>query len=142
MTRRDSQLRAKRFSVEDLGRRMATLDVMRADLERKLSDLEESVARERQRAGDSEIGRLAFPSFLQSIENRRSNIQNSLQEIERKRANYQSEFTTAFQELKTFEQALEHDNMRALQAQGRRAQSRVNELALLRHLRKHSIRQT
>ena len=67
MKRRDSLLRLKRFRVDDLKRRIATLDEMKADLEKKLNDLDDTVTRERSRANDSDIGRLAFPSFLQSI---------------------------------------------------------------------------
>ena len=71
MKRQDTLIRLRRFRVDDLKRRMATLDGMKADVDKKLSDLEESVARERQRAGDTDIGRLAFPSFLRSIDGRR-----------------------------------------------------------------------
>ena len=85
MKRRDTLMRLKRFRVDELKRRMATLDGMRADLDRKLTDLEDSVARERQRANDSDIGRLAFPSFLRSIESRRENLKNTLKEIDRER---------------------------------------------------------
>ncbi|HVT32361.1 MAG TPA: hypothetical protein VHE32_06930 [Rhodanobacteraceae bacterium] len=46
MKRGDTLMRLKRFRVDDMKRRMATLDAMKSDLERKLSDLEESVARE------------------------------------------------------------------------------------------------
>ena len=74
MKRTDSLMRLKRFRVDDLKRRMGTLDGMKSDLERKLSDLEDNVAREKQRANDSDIGRLAFPSFLKSIESRRENL--------------------------------------------------------------------
>ncbi len=76
-------MRLKRFRVDDLKRRMTTLDGMRSDLERKLADLEDSIARERQRANDSDIGRLAFPSFLRSIEVRRENLRATLKEIDR-----------------------------------------------------------
>ena len=51
MKRRDTLMRLKRFRVDEFKRRMATLDGMRADLDRKLTDLEDSVARERQRDG-------------------------------------------------------------------------------------------
>ena len=74
MKRGDTLTRVKRFRVDDMKRRMGTLDGMKSDLERKLTDLEESVARERQRANDSDIGRLAFPSFLRSIDSRRENL--------------------------------------------------------------------
>jgi flagellar export protein FliJ len=140
MKRGDTLMRLKRFRVDDLKRRMATLDGMKADLERKLTDLEESVARERQRAGDSDIGRLAFPSFLRSIETRRENLRATLKEIERERVTVQQDLTTAFQDLKSLELAIDQQNKRAAELEERRAQSRLDEIALVRHLRKHSLR--
>jgi flagellar export protein FliJ len=140
MKRGDTLMRLKRFRVDDLKRRMATLDGMKADLERKLTDLEDSVARERQRAGDSDIGRLAFPSFLRSIESRRENLRATLKEIERERATVQQDLTTAFQDLKSLELAIDQQNKRAAEIEERRAQSRLDEIALVRHLRKHSLR--
>ena len=140
MKRRDTLLRLKRFKVEDLKRRMATLDGMHADLERKLADLEQSVARERQRANDTDIGRLAFPSFLRSIESRRENLRTSLKDIERERAQCQLELTSAYQDLKSLELAAEQQAKRAEEAEARRTQSRMDEMAIVRHLRKHALR--
>jgi flagellar export protein FliJ len=140
MKRGDTLLRLKRFRVDDLKRRMATLDGMKADLDRKLADLEESIARERQRANDSDIGRLAFPSFLRSIDTRRENLRATLKEIERERATVQQDLTTAFQDLKSLELAIEQQNKRAAETEARRNQSRMDEMALVRHLRKHSLR--
>jgi flagellar export protein FliJ len=142
MKRRDTLLRLKRFKVEDLKRRQATLDGMGADLERKLADLEESVARERQRANDTDIGRLAFPSFVRSIDDRRENIRNSLKDIERERSQCQEELASAYQDLKTMELAIEQEARRASEAEARREQSRVEEMAIVRHLRKHAMRPT
>jgi flagellar export protein FliJ len=141
MKRRDTQLRLKRFRMDEFKRRMTTLDAMKSDLERKLADLEDSVARERQRSNDSDIGRLAFPSFLRSIESRRENLRNSLKEIERERSQCEEQLTGAYQELKSLEIAAEQQAIRAAEAEERRSQARVNELALVRHLRKHAVRQ-
>ena len=141
MKRRDSLLRLKRFRVDELKRRVATLDEMRTDLEKKLGDLDDTVVRERQRASDSEIGRLAFPSFLQSIEVRRKNIQNTQKDLERERALQQDDLAAAFQDLKTFELAEEERVRRASEAEGKAAQSRLDEMAMTRHLRKHAGRQ-
>jgi flagellar protein FliJ len=141
MKRRDTLLRLKRFKVEDLKRRMATIDAMHGDLERKLADLEDSVARERHRANDSDIGRLAFPSFLRSIDSRRENIRESLKDIGREREQCQAELTTAYQDLKSLELATEQEMKRAAEAEARRSQSRVDEMAIVRHLRKHALRQ-
>ena len=141
MKRGDTLLRVKRFKVDELKRRMATLDAMQADLDRKLADLEDSIARERQRANDTDIGRLAFPSFLRSIESRRENLRETLKEIERERAVAQNDLASAYQDLKAFELASEMQQRRVQEVESRRAQSQLDEMALVRHLRKHAMRQ-
>ncbi|MEI9996566.1 MAG: flagellar FliJ family protein [Rhizomicrobium sp.] len=140
MKRGDTLIRLRRFRVDEMKRRMATLDGMKSDAERKLADLEESVARERQRAGDSDIGRLAFPSFLRSIETRRENLRATLKDIERERITAQTDLNTAFQDLKSLEFATEQQAKRTAEIESRRAQSRLDEMALVRHLRKHAMR--
>jgi flagellar FliJ protein len=140
MNRTDTLLRLKRFRVDEMKRRIAAIDAMRADLERKLSDLDDNVEREKLRAGDSDIGRLAFPSFLRSIEARRENIRITLKEIEREHASALADLTNAFQDLKSLEIATEQQAKRLFELQTRRAQARLDEMALVRHLRKHTLR--
>src|SRR4029077_1498676 len=135
MKRGDALIRLRRFRVDELKRRMATLDGMKQDAERKLSDLEDSVVRERQRSGDSDIGRLAFPSFLRSIESRRENLRATLKEIERERFSAHAELGSAFQDLKSLEFAAEQQAKRIAEVESRRAQSRLDEMDLVRHLR-------
>ena len=142
MNRADTLLRLKRFKVDEMKRRIASIDAMKADLERKLTDLDDNVARERLRAGDSDIGRLAFPSFLRAIDARRENLRTTLKEIEREHAAAQLDLSNAFQELKSLEIATEQQAKRLNELQARRAQSRMDELALVRHLRKHALRNT
>jgi flagellar export protein FliJ len=140
MNRTDTLLRLKRFRVDEMKRRISTIDAMRANLERKLTELDEDVAREKQRAGDSDIGRLAFPSFLRSVEARRENLRNTLKEIEREYESAQADLNNAFQDLKALEFATEQQAKRLAEIEARRAQSRLDELALVRHLRKHTLR--
>ena len=140
MNRTDTLLRLKRFRVDEMKRRIASIDAMKADLERKLADLDDNVAREKQRAGNSDIGRLAFPSFLRSIEARRENLRTTLKEIEREYAAAQAELAAAFQDLKSLEVAAEQQARRLAEIQARRAQARLDEMALVRHLRKHTLR--
>jgi flagellar FliJ protein len=140
MKRADTLLRLKRFRVDEMKRRLATLDAMKSDLDHKLSDLEDSVTREKQRANDSDIGRLAFPSFLRSIETRRENLRATLKEIERERSLAQTDLTDAFQDLKSLEFATEQQAKRLAEIEQRRNQSRIDEMALVRHLRKHTLR--
>jgi flagellar FliJ protein len=140
MNRTDTLLRLKRFRVDEMKRRIASINAMKADLERKLADLDDNVAREKQRAGDSDIGRLAFPSFLRSIEARRENLRTTLKEIEREHAAALSDLSDAFQDLKSLEVATEQQANRLAEMQARRAQARLDEMALVRHLRKHTLR--
>lgn len=140
MNRTDTLLRLKRFRVDEIKRRIAAIHAMQADLERKLADLDDNVARERQRAGDSDIGRLAFPSFLRSIEVRRENLRTTLKEMEREYTAAQLDLSNAFQDLKSLEIATEQQAKRAEEVQTRRQQSRLDEMALVRHLRKHTLR--
>ena len=140
MNRTDTLLRLKRFRVDEMKRRIASIDAMKADLERKLADLDDNVAREKPRAGDSDIGRLAFPSFLRSIEQRRENLRTTLKEIEREYAAAQLDMENAFQDLKSLEVATEQQAKRLAEMQNRRAQARLDEMALVRHLRKHALR--
>jgi flagellar FliJ protein len=137
---RDSLLRLKKFRIEDLESRLATLDEMKADLKRKLTDLDESVAREKQRASDSEIGRLAFPSFLQSIETRRNNISATMRELTRERETVEYEINAAIKDLESFEAAELERHRRMTEAAERNAHSRSENLALVRHLKKHPVR--
>ena len=140
MNRTDTLLRLKRFRVDEIKRRIASIEAMKADLERKLADLDDNVAREKQRAGDSDIGRLAFPSFLRSIEARRENLRTTLKEIEREQATALADLSNAFQDLKSLEVATEQQTKRLAEMQARRAQARLDEMALVRHLRKHTLR--
>jgi flagellar FliJ protein len=140
MKRRESLLRLKRFRVDELKRRMGTLDGMRADVQRKVADLEDSIARERQRANDSDIGRLAFPSFLRAMDSRRENMRATLKEIERERVQAQHELGEAYQDLKSLELATEQEAKRTAEAELRKGQMRLDEIGLTRHLRKQALR--
>ena len=140
MTRTDTLLRLKRFRVDEMKRLIASIEAMKSDLERKLADLDDNVAREKQRAGDSDIGRLAFPSFLRSIDARRENLRTTLKEIEREQSAALADLSNAFQDLKSLEVATEQQTKRLAEMQARRAQARLDEMALVRHLRKHTLR--
>ena len=139
--RRENLLRLKRFRIDELTRRSATLETMSAEVERKLADLEESVAREKQRANGTDIGRLAFPSFLRAMDARRENLKATLKDIDRERAQANIELDKAGEELRAFELAAEQELRRVAESQLRRSRMRLDELALSRQLRKQALRQ-
>ena len=135
MNRTDTQLRLKRFLVDGMRRRMDSIDAMKAEIERKLTDMDENVEREKQRAANSDIGRLAFPSFLRSIETRRENLRTTLKEIEREYAAVQAELSNAIQDLKSLEASAQQP--RPLnEIPVRRSRARLGEIVRFKHPRK------
>jgi predicted secreted protein len=141
MKRRENQLRLKRFRVDELQRRMGTLESIAADLVGKLADLEETVARERQRANETDLGRLALPSFLKAMDSRRENLKATLKEIEREQAQTTTEHAVATQELRSVEIVAEQEARRAAEAPLHKSRVRLGEIALARQLRKQALRQ-
>jgi hypothetical protein len=141
MKQRDNLLRLKRFRIGELKRQMTTLAAMGAGVERKLADLEESVLRERQRANDSDIGRLAFPTFLRAMDSRRDNLKATLLELERERTQTELELDRVSEELKVLELAAEQETRRGAEADLRKTRMRTDDLAMSRHLRKQALRQ-
>ena len=141
MKRRENQLRLRRFRVDEIQRRIGTLETIEADLVHKLADLEETVARERQRANETDLGRLAFPSFLKAMDSRRENLKATLKEIERERSQTKAEFDVACQELKSVELTTEQEARRAAEAPLEKSRMRLAEIALARQLRKQALRQ-
>ena len=128
----------KRFRVEELKRRLATLDEMRVDLDSQLADLDRFAARNGHRTAEAEISRLALPTLLRSIDLRRNNIQNTRKDLERERAAQEQDLAAACEDLRSFELA-EHQRLRrTVDAQTRSAQFRRDGLSMMRHLRKHA----
>ena len=52
----------------------------------------------------------------------------------------QADLNAAFQDLKSLEFATEQQAKRVAEIETRRSQSRLDEMALVRHLRKHAMR--
>ncbi|HEY6578794.1 MAG TPA: hypothetical protein VIY09_05690 [Rhizomicrobium sp.] len=141
MKQRDNLLRLKRFRIDALKRQMATLSAMSADVDRKLLDLEDGIARERQRANDSDLGRLAFPSFLRAMDCRRENLRATLKEIGREREQAQLELARVGEEVQALEVTAEQEIRRAAESQLHKSRMRLQDLALSRHLRRQTLRQ-
>jgi flagellar FliJ protein len=60
--------------------------------------------------------------------------------MSREHASAQLDLSNAYQDLKSLEVATEQQAKRLAEMQTRRAQARLDEMALVRHLRKHTLR--
>ena len=136
MKSREALIRLHRFRVDEIRRRLQSLDTMRADLTKKMSDLETMMQEEQRRAAHSDLGRLAYPSFARSVVARRENIQRSVDEVEKQAAGVTEELQGAYRELKKYEIAADSEAQRDRVEYARKVQAELDDIALGRHARK------
>ena len=136
MKSREALIRLHRFRVDEIRRRLQSLDTMRADLTKKMSDLETMMQEEQRRAAHSDRGRLAYPSFARSVVARRENIQRSIDEVEKQASGVTEELQGAYRELKKYEIAADSEAQRDRVEYARKVQAELDDIALGRHARK------
>ncbi len=136
MKSREALIRLHRFRVDEIRKRLKSLDDMRADLVKKMTDLDTMVQEEQRRAAHSDLGRLAYPSFARSVMARKENIQRTVDEVERQAATVTDELQNAYRELKKHEIAADNEQSRDRVEYARQVQAELDDIALGRHLRK------
>lgn len=136
MKSREALIRLNRFRVDEIRKRLKSLDDMRADLVRKMTDLETMVQEEQRRSQQSDLGRLAYPTFARSVMARRENIQRTIDEVEKQAATVTEELQGAYRELKKYEIVADAEAQRDRVEYARQVQAEIDEIALARHARK------
>ena len=66
MKSRDSLLRLKRFHVDEKRRRVAQIEAMIAEFSRMAGDLDREIALEEQKAGITDLGHFAYPTYARA----------------------------------------------------------------------------
>ena len=107
MKSRGTLIKLHRFRADEAKTKLAGLEGIRADMGRKVAELDNHLSEEGRRATENEIGRFAYPSFARSIRERKEKLAASIAEIERSIAEARIELQEAYQELKKFELAEE-----------------------------------
>ena len=79
--KRDSQLRLKRFQVDEKRRRVAQIEAMIAEFTRMAGDLDREIAAEEHKAGISDITHFAYPTYARAARARRENLVRSAGEL-------------------------------------------------------------
>lgn len=136
MKSREALIRLNRFRVDEIRKRLKSLDDMRSDLAKKMTDLETMVQEEQRRAQQSDLGRLAYPTFAKSVMARRENIQRTIDEVEKQSATVTEELQGAYRELKKYEILADSEAQRDRVEYARQVQAEIDEIALSRHARK------
>lgn len=131
----ETLIRAQRWQVDELRRRLTDLETMRQSMMDTMRRLGESVEAEKSRVQDSAIGHFAFPGFASSIRERQSNLQTSIQDIEGKIDGIRDELNEAFRELKKIEQVETERDRRERAEAMRSAQAALDDQATIAHAR-------
>ena len=81
MKSRDTLIRLKRFQVEEKRRRVRQIETMMAEFSRMTVDLDREIAIEEKRAGISDPGHFAYPTYARAATARRDNLKSSIAEL-------------------------------------------------------------
>ena len=81
MKSRETLLRLKRFQVDEKRRRVSQIEMMIADFNRMISDLDDQIVGEQNRVGIHDITHFAYPTFAKAARQRSDNLQVSIREL-------------------------------------------------------------
>lgn len=81
MKSRDTLIRLKRFQVEEKRRRVRQIEMMVAEFSRMTLDLDREIAAEEKRAGISDPGHFAYPTYARAAMTRRENLKSSIADL-------------------------------------------------------------
>ena len=77
MKSRQNLVRLKQFQANEKRRQLAQLETMMAEFERMAGELDLQIAAEEKKAGITDTGHFAYPTFARAARQRRDNLRNS-----------------------------------------------------------------
>lgn len=140
MKSRETLIRLKRFQVDEKRRQVAQIETMIAEFERMARELDLEIRAEQERAGISDVGHYAYPTYARAATQRRDNLLRSAEEMRTQLEEAQAELGEAYEELKKVELLEERDNARERQAGASREQAELDGIGLGAHHRHGSLR--
>lgn len=132
MKSRETLIRLKRFQVDEKRRKVAQIEAMIAEFERMTTDLDREIKTEQERAGISDPGHFAYPTYAKAAIQRRENLRRSADELKGQLDDAKSALADAFEELKKVELLDERDQMRERAEENAREQAELDAIGSLR----------
>ena len=132
MKSRETLLRLKRFQVDEKRRRVSQIEMMIADFHRMASDLDREIQSEESRAGISDPGHFAYPTYAKAAIQRRENLTRSADELRIQLEDAKGLLSEAFEELKKVELLDERDQARERAEESAREQADMDSIGLMR----------
>ena len=112
MKPRENLVRLKQFQVNEKRKQLLQLDMMIAEFERMANELDLQIAAEEKKAGITDVGHFAYPTFAKAARLRRDNLKNSQTDLLQQREGAETALNEAEAELAKAE-ALESRDIRA-----------------------------
>lgn len=132
MKSRDTLIRLRRFQVDEKRRRVTQIEMMMADFNRMASELDREVAYEEGRAGITDTGHFAYPTYARAAATRRDNMRQSALALEGQLADAKAELGEAFEELKKIEILEDRERTAERVAEAARDQAAMDGIGLSR----------
>ncbi|MCJ2025449.1 flagellar export protein FliJ [Methylobacterium komagatae] len=132
MKSRDTLIRLRRFQVDEKRRRVTQIEMMMADFNRMATELDREVAMEESRAGITDVGHFAYPTYARAAATRRDNMRQSAQALEGQLAEAKAELGEAFEELKKVEILDDRERSAERAAENARDQAAMDGIGLNR----------
>ncbi|MHA6645721.1 flagellar export protein FliJ [Mesorhizobium sp. A623] len=89
----------RQFQVNEKRRQRLQLDMMIADFERMVRELDYQIDAEEKKVGISDINHFAYPTFAKAVRLRRDNLKNSQSDLQRQRTAAEPSLSEAEAEL-------------------------------------------
>ncbi|HEY8565857.1 MAG TPA: flagellar export protein FliJ [Beijerinckiaceae bacterium] len=135
MKSRETLIRLKRFQVDEKRRRVTQIEMMIADFDRMAVDLDREIASEEQKAGISDPGHFAYPTYARAAKQRRDNLRRSAQDLQDQLDEAKAALGGAFEELKKVEILEDRERTAERALDNAREQAAMNQIGLARAAR-------
>ena len=133
MKSRDSLIRLKKFQVDEKRRQVSQIEMMIADFNRMVSDLDDQIVSEQNRVGIHDIAHFAYPTFAKAAISRRENLKVSIHDLEVKLEAARDDLAIAVEDLKKIELIEEREQHRERAERDAAEQEVLDEMAGRRH---------
>ncbi len=128
MKSRESLIRLKRYQVDEKRRQVSQIEAMMADFERMASELDREVSIEQEKAGITDAGHYAYPTYAKAAAQRRDNLRESADNLRGQLESAQDELAEAVEDLKKVELLEERDQEAQRVQVASREQAELEEL--------------
>lgn len=129
MKSRESLIRFKRFQVDEKRRQLMQIETMISEFHRMAEDLERQIKDEEARAGVTDVGHFAYPTFARAAMQRRDNVMASAGELDGQLREAQEALAEAIEDLKKIEILEERSSDRERAAEAQRDQAEMDAIA-------------